>query len=255
MALNKNLNSVALKDESAYGKTPIRNEAYAPSVVAQAQNAATPTTTPTTTSGSNGAYNTGKNFWSNILNGAQNSINKYKKAEQGNQYAIRYGQRQVGEFLRGATGGKSLGNPYLEMAENVGNSVGASTSTTPTTTPTTPSSSQTTGTTNTANNTGALSGSPANDNPYSDYLKNERSYQLQQLDNERNNAVQRARLAYQKAINPYGVQAEALASSGLSPNGGYGQRMQTARYNAYADALNAAQNSHFVDRCSIVWYT
>lgn len=253
--LNKNLTK--LDDGGTPTQTQneieLRKAAYSPSALASAQS--------TNTSGVSDAYQKGQQRRENVQNGrltygavqAQNAAMQrygWEKAFQGlsDWFAGRFGNENPTNpddtLNRAVTYGQIVANPNETRKK-------LNSATTPTTTPTTPSNSQTTDTTNTATNTGALSGSPSNDNPYSDYLKNERSYQLQQLDNERNNAVQRARLAYQKAINPYGVQAEALAASGLSPNGGYGQRMQTARYNAYADALNAANNQYQSDAAAL----
>lgn len=253
--LNKNLTKLDSGGTPAQTQNEIelRKAAYSPSVVAQAQT----TNTSEVSDKYSDKYLEGQQAREN----AQNGILAYGAIQAHNAAMQRYGWEKafqgMSDWLAGRFGNKNPINPddalnraavYGQIAANPKEArEKLSTSTTPTTTPTTPSNGQTTDTTDTATNTGALSGSPSNDNPYSDYLKNERNYQLQQLGNERNNAVQRARLAYQKAINPYGVQAEALAASGLSPNGGYGQRMQTARYNAYADALNAADNQYQSD--------
>lgn len=77
-------------------------------------------------------------------------------------------------------------------------------------------------------------------NYYDALMKNrEKAFQ-----NARNKAMDNAKLAYQRAVNPYGVVAEGMANAGLSSKGGYGQRVSVNAYNNYANAIANAENTY-----------
>lgn len=234
MALNKDLNYVALNDNGA-GKNYTNEEIEANRARAKAAGYGTATTV-------NSAYDIGQGVGSYLRNNALANANK----QMAQPFETAAGAVGVGNFFSGLFGGKPKENPYLQPAIDLNkqannyrikNAGGNST------TPTTPSDN---GNTPGGNTTTTPSDSTAGNtnNAYSGYYDTERNYQQERLKQEREAAIQRARFAYQQAVNPYGVQAEALASSGLAANGGYGQRMQQARYNAYANAVNTASNQY-----------
>lgn len=232
MAINNKLNQVLLDD--GVNKT-------------QAQKNATAYGTATTNG--NPAYEIGQSvgdYWKN--NALANANNRMAQP-----FETAAGAVGLRNFFSGLFGGKPTENPYLQPAidlnrqannyriKNVGGNA-----VTPTTPDATGDTTDTT-TSSSTNSTTDASNTASKINAYSGYYDTERSYQQEALKREREAAIQRAKLAYQQAINPYGVQAEALASSGLAANGGYGQRMQQARYNAYANAVNTASNQYQQD--------
>lgn len=231
MALNRNLNSVAIQDGPG-GISQSTIEANKERAKAAGYGTATTV---------NSAYGAGQTFGNDILN----SLNVRENNRMAGVYGAASGFNDAGNWLRGLFGGKARDNPYEAKANAYGNAavnalgkIGGNA-----TTPTTPSDN---GTAPGGNTTTTPSDSTAGNtnNAYSGYYETERNYQQERLKQEREAAIQRARFAYQQAVNPYGVQAEALASSGLAANGGYGQRMQQARYNAYANAVNTASNQY-----------
>lgn len=244
MALNKDLNYVAMNDNGA-GKNYTNEEIEANKARAKAAGYGTAAT-------GNSAYSdaytkgqqAGNNFVNSLIRGGANiSKNETMKLAERQQMF-----KPVSDWLGGLFGGGAVdpnktaqvAAAYGQVAANPGlarsNAI----------TPATPSDNVTAPGGNTT--TMPSDSTPSNtNNAYSGYYDTERNYQQERLKQEREAAIQRARFAYQQAVNPYGVQAEALASSGLAANGGYGQRMQQARYNAYANAANAASNQYQSD--------
>lgn len=75
------------------------------------------------------------------------------------------------------------------------------------------------------------------------YIEAMRKAEEEGLKRAYDNAISSAIRAYQKSLNPYGVEAESLARAGLTQNGGYSQLMRSNAYNAYNQAINNAENS------------
>lgn len=242
MALNKDLNYVAMDDRRGAGKNYTNEEIETNRARAKAAGYGTATTANSAYSDS---YTKGQNFGKNVENGALSYGASVAQSE-----ALKTAQRQqrwkpVSDWFAGLFGVTPVDpNDSLKRAAAYGQIVAnPDLARSNATTPTTPSDN---GTTPGGNTTTTPSDSTAGNtnNAYSGYYETERNYQQERLKQEREAAIQRARFAYQQAVNPYGVQAEALASSGLAANGGYGQRMQQARYNAYANAVNTASNQY-----------
>lgn len=241
-ATKKTTNEIEAKNASA--------QAYTPSAVAQAQG--------TNANGTSEAYQNGQQARQNAVDFYTNNELAKTNTAIGNHYQFLSNMRNIGNWFAGAFGGKDSGNPYAEKAQSYYNAADANFANATKNNKTSSSDGAQTETPTTDDASGTAVGSTGNgnattteSNPYSAYLNSERNYQQTQLNNERNDAIQRAKLAYQKAINPYGVEAEALAASGLSANGGYGQRMNQARYNAYANAVNTANNQYQADTAAL----
>lgn len=240
-ATKKTTNEIEAKNASA--------QAYTPSAVAQAQG--------TNANGTSEAYQSGQQSRTETSNYRYNSKAARRNSNAAIATGIMSGLTNAVNWISGLVGGEEVKNPYKEQRKeyaeaaknnysNMTNNKTSSSGGAQTETPTTDDASGTA-----VGSTGNESVTTTESNPYSAYLNSERNYQQTQLNNERNDAIQRAKLAYQKAINPYGVEAEALAASGLSANGGYGQRMNQARYNAYANAVNTANNQYQADTAAL----
>lgn len=74
--------------------------------------------------------------------------------------------------------------------------------------------------------------------------------QIQQAQNVQTQSNRTSANAYQKQINPYGVQAEQMATSGLGESG-YKNRVLSNAYGAYQNALGASTADYLANLSDI----